>query len=644
MKKILPLMMVGILVLSGLGAVAITDDKSYDLKIENELVIISEPIIQESGQYATISLEGSTSSLLHAGKPVLPVVTKVFTFPFGSRIISVDVSFSEVKKQMLSREVQPGSRPVTSIAGMQVDSEPMKDTTIYDSSELYPFSNYSYTITAGLYDEEHVILLAVQCYPIRYSPAQNMIYYSKTFDIDIIYEEPSSPATFPDEYDLVIIAPKAFSDTLQPLVDHKNSYGIDTVLKTVEDIYREYGGRDKPEQIKYFIKDAFETWGIEYVLIVGGMKGQRFDWYVPVRYSLLNDGYESSFISDLYYADIYKVVDNKTVFDDWDSNGNGVFAEWNEQGKDILDLTPDVCLGRLPCRYDFEVRIMVDKIINYENTVSGKDWFNKMVVVGGDSAPGYKYYEGEEENKKALEYMEGFEGIKLWTSDGSFTGVSDVVNAISDGCGFLFFDGHGNPSTWGTHPPDDKKTWITGLDNNDMPKLKNGEKLPVAVVGGCHNGQFNVCLMNILKGILEEGLNYFGMSPLGSFWYNEWVPECWAWRMTSKMGGGAIAIMAYTGLDWFAEGDYDNDSVPDCIQYFSGYANTHFFKNYGVNSMTILGQAHTQTLVDYISEFPIDWNCEVNWERPYDSSTLMDCKTIQEFTLMGDPSLKIGGY
>ena len=96
------------------------------------------------------------------------------------------------------------------------------------------------------------------------------------------------------------------------------------------------------------------------------MNGQRFDWHVPVRYSLLNDGYESSFISDLYYSDIYKIIDNKTVFDDWDSNGNGIFAEWNEQGKDILDLTPDVHIGRLPCRYDFEVKIMVDKIINYE--------------------------------------------------------------------------------------------------------------------------------------------------------------------------------------------------------------------------------------------------------------------------------------
>ena len=644
MKKFITLIIVGTLVFSGLGAVAINDGKSYDLKIMNESIIISKPIITEIGQYLTVDIEESTSSLLRAGKPVLPVITKIFTLPFGSKISHVDIIFSEVKEQLLLGDVQPGPRPVTLIKGMQIDSEPMKDTTIYDSPDLYPSSSYTYTIKAGLYGEEHVILLVLQCYPIRYSPAQNMIYYSDTFDIKIIYEEPSSPVTFPDEYDLLIVAPKTFSDTLQPLVDHKNSHGIDTKLKTVEDIYSEYDGRDKQEQIKYFIKDAFEMWGIKYVLIVGGLKGQRLDWYVPIRYSLLNDGSESSFISDLYYSDLYKFVDNETVFDDWDTNGNGVFAEWNEQGKDVLDLNPDVCVGRLPCRYDFEVKIMVDKIINYENTVSGKNWFNKMVVVGGDSAPGDKYYEGEEENKKALEYMEGFEGVKLWTSDGSFNGVSDVVNAISDGCGFLFFDGHGNPSTWSTHPPDDKKTWVTGLNNYDMPKLKNGEKLPVVVVGACHNGQFNVCLMNILKGILEEGLNYFSMSPLGSFWYNEWVPECWAWRMTSKMSGGAIAIMAYSGLDWFAVGDYDNDGIPDCTQYFAGYANTHFFKNYGMNNMTILGEAHTQTLVDYNSELPIDWNMEIDWEKPYDSSTLMDCKTIQEFTLLGDPSLKIGGY
>ena len=54
-----------------------------------------------------------------------------------------------------------------------------------------------------------------------------------------------------DDYNMVIIAPDSFSDSLQPLIDHKNLVGIQTFLKTTEDIYSTYEGRDKPEQIKY---------------------------------------------------------------------------------------------------------------------------------------------------------------------------------------------------------------------------------------------------------------------------------------------------------------------------------------------------------------------------------------------------------
>ncbi|MBP1662079.1 MAG: hypothetical protein H6P94_328 [Thermoplasmatales archaeon] len=89
--------------------------------------------------------------------------------------------------------------------------------------------------------------------------------------------------------------------------------------------------------------------------------------------------------------------------------------------------------------------------------------------------------------------------------------------------------------------------------------------------------------------------------------------------------------MAYTGLDWFATEDWNSDSIPDCVQFFSGYANTQFFKNYGVNGKTILGQAHTQTLIDYLNAYP-------------PMLEKLDCKTVQEFVLLGDPSLQIGGY
>ena len=160
-----------------------------------------------------------------------------------------------------------------------------------------------------------------------------------------------------------------------------------------------------------------------------------------------------------------------------------------------------------------------------------------------------------------------------------------------------------------------------------MPKLKNGEQLPVTVCGGCHNGQFNTSLLNIPKGIIQEGFKYFQWK----FFLGEWTPECWAWKLMSVKNGGSIATMAYTGLDWFAEGDYNHDTIPDCTQFFSGYTNTQFFKNYGVNKMTILGQAHSQALIDYLNAYP-----------PMQEK--LDCKTVQEFVLLGDPSLQIGGY
>jgi len=185
MKKVLPLMMVGILILSGLGAVAITDDKSYDLKIENESVIISKPIITDIGQYVTVTIEESTSSLLHAGRPVLPVVTKVFTLPFGSKISHVNVIFSEENEIALSKEVLPGSEPVFVSTESKSLKKAVKDQDVYGNAELYPFSRYSYTTRAGLDNVEHVNYLTVRCYPVRYSPEQNMLYYSEKVEIDV---------------------------------------------------------------------------------------------------------------------------------------------------------------------------------------------------------------------------------------------------------------------------------------------------------------------------------------------------------------------------------------------------------------------------------------------------------------------------
>ena len=381
-------------------------------------------------------------------------------------------------------------------------------------------------------------------------------------------------------------------------------------------------GQDKAEKIKYFIKTAIEEWETEYVLLVGGKMGQLPLWYLPVRYVQMDDNWESEYISDLYYADIY---DTHGKFSTWDSDGDGIYGEWyyGEEAEDEnIDLYPDVAVGRLPCRNKMEVKIAVEKIIDYETNTYGKAWFNDMIVVAGDTYPeshnpNWTGYEGEYYGNLAIENMTGFNHIRLYTSDGTLSGIPDVTNAVSNGCGFLYFVGHGNPKTWGNHPPDSDE-FINGLTVQTMHKLRNKDMLPICVVSGCHNSQFDVSIFKILN----KRSRYVG----------EATPECWGWRMTRKIGGGSVATIGYTALGYTKE---DKDS-------FAGGLNeieVEFFGQYGQNNIEILGDTWAAAITWYINTYS-----PINWNTPAVSDSWIDTKVVQSWVLFGDPSLQIGGY
>jgi len=422
-------------------------------------------------------------------------------------------------------------------------------------------------------------------------------------------------------YDLLIITPKQFEKTLQPLINHKNKHGMKTKMVTLDKVYEEmfWHGRDKPEKIKYFIKKAAEEWGIKYVLLIGYFR------IMPMRY-VYNDesGWgEPCFISELYYADIY---DKNHSFSSWDTNNNGIFGEWKgdtAQDKNI-DLYPDVYVGRLACRNKLELKIMINKIIKYETQTYGSEWFKRIITIAGDTYPDGQYpfptpeYEGEENAKTVLSYMPGFKNTTLFTSDGTLTGPKDVIREINKGCGFLFFDGHGAPTIWSTHPPN-QTTWVNGLPATKMPWLLNGYKLPVCVVGGCHNLEFDVKLLNYLK------------DPVKTFRHGTGVYECWGWKLTRKIGGGSIAAIGCSGLGMTKEDKESREGASD-------YLDPQFFYEYGINGTDILGECWGKAISNYLDRFPIDWNTPSSWDYAYDA------KTVQQWILLGDPSLKIGGY
>ncbi|MBN1860473.1 MAG: hypothetical protein JW840_03325 [Candidatus Thermoplasmatota archaeon] len=417
-------------------------------------------------------------------------------------------------------------------------------------------------------------------------------------------------------YDMVIIAPALFQKNLQPLINHKNAVGIQSTLLTSEDIYSRYDGRDTAEQVKYAIKDAKEQWNISYVLLIGGMKILGLEWYVPVRYSHLDDGFGNTiFLTDLYFADLYK---ENGSFEDWDSNGNGVFAEWGPGG-DLLDLTPDVAIGRLPCRTKNEVDTIVEKIISYENTTYGQPWFHRMIAIGGDTFTDYAGYEGELTCDIATSYLTNFTIKKLYTSTGTMSGPDDILDAVNQGCGFLLTRGRGGTDRIRMVMPEGSE--FIAFQNKHMSKLTNKENYPICVLGECIHGKFDVSMINILKVLKKEP----------GYTIYDCIYECIAWRLIREKNAGGIATITNTNICFGAFGDSNENGIPDDAELYGGFLAVELFRLYGQEGIDTLGLIHQQSLSNYIELFPVHTN-------------KIHCKSLQEFILFGDPSLKIGGY
>jgi hypothetical protein len=290
-----------------------------------------------------------------------------------------------------------------------------------------------------------------------------------------------------------------------------------------------------------------------------------------------------------------------------------------------MDLYPDVYIGRLPCRNAYEVDVMVEKIITYETTAYGSDWAKRLVGIGGDTFTSDIYSEGDLGVQKVHEYLEplGVVLTMLTPDDDSLSEGQDIIDAISEGCGFLDFEGHGNPMSWATHPYQNEDVWI-GIDESQFIMFKNKDMYPICMIGGCSNSKFNISLLNLLK---FNNLEFY-------IYHSEWGPECFSWWMTRKVDGGSVATIGSFSYGYGAIGDADDNGIPDTLEYNGGFIDAEFFRVYAQEGKETIGAAHSGAITNYLIKF-----------HPFaGSGDRIDGKTVEEWVLMGDPSLKIGGY
>jgi len=620
------------MLLFGSGIAGFTGQMSLTHSTENKSMTASTTLsiqpstlqVEQTPEgWISVKLAEASATTMNEGEPMLPYLTHTMTFPLGTRITDVRVTVGDVTTRQLDAPVAPAATPTP--YNMQQVEQVQQTGPAYDSNTVYPDTWIQWNTRVGLHQDEHMIFLTLQAFPARYTPQDNVLHLVDHIDVDVAYEPPAAPMLTADEYDLLIITPEAFTDALQPLVQHKEDHGLATRLVTLDEVYTSAEGRDEAEQIKYYIKDALEDWGITYVMLVGGRHGGLLEeqWWCPVRYTHLNanDG-DKRFLSDLYFSDIYRYDNGSAVFESWDTNDNDLFGEWSFRGTDELDMFPDVYIGRLACRNVYEVNVMVDKIITYETTAAGSDWANRYLGIGGDTFPGDQWYDGEETVSKTIEYLEplGIEPTTLFTSDETLADGQDIIDAVSQGYGFLNFEGHGNPMSWANHPPQDGNTWI-GIDETQFMLFGNEGMYPVCVIGGCSNSKFNISLLNLLKFSHLDAV----------IAHSDYGPESFGWWIVRATDKGAIASIGCTSYGYGKSGDSDDDGIFDGIQYRGGFIDIEFFRVYAQEGKDMLGAAHGTAITNFLVKFP-------------PMSNQIDGKTVEGWVLLGDPSLKIGGY
>lgn len=592
MKKVVSIVILTILFLSGVNGFAISNDTVTKQKCIS--IPFSSPSIQQKSQFLCLDINEANSYLSQPGKPLLPSYIHTFTFPITTKIENIICTPSEIKQWNLSKKIMPSPEAVFAGSGFIREK-----TQVSYEKDSYPNRWYDYDIGCGIKNNHQCILVKIKLLPIQYYTSKDFIQFANAFDITIEYTTSNQQQDNADTaYDFIILTPSEFVEELDPLSTHKNNRDISTNIVSLDEIYNgtyfPTNGRDDQEKIKYFIKNTYDQWNTRYVLLVGG--ADRF----PVRMSHVNvkDWDEGSFASDLYYADIY---DEHKSFCSWDSNGNGIFGEIGfSELNDSVDIYPDVHLGRLACINSEEVSTCVNKIIDFEQKISyTSDWFSTIGAIGGDTHIGdsEQIAEGEYINEVILELMNEYLPVRLYASNGGLsgyfpTGVQKITTMFNDGCGFVNFIGHGLTWGYGTHPHTDGDKWLPTPDGyyltKDVNNLENNDKLPIVITSGCD---------------------------VGKFYEDE---NCFSWAFLSNPKGGGIASFGASAVS-YGGGGTDSATLrigKMIVNMYDAFINQH---------IETIGEMWTAAVTNYL----------------HPAMTLYDYKVVESWQAFADPTLQI---
>ena len=252
----------------------------------------------------------------------------------------------------------------------------------WDGSLDSPSEAY-YTLTrlsAYKWESEKGWVYSLKIYPVCHPDGETTLIHT---DVDISYTyTPSARSSHPwislhkplGDVDYLVITDRSLSSSIMPLVNHKSSKGLLSMVTATEDIYDMYDTGDKAEKMRKYVQDMEDTFDLDYLLIVGDydLVPTRLT-YNPYPCNMMGVNEPSNFASDSYFA----CVDRGT---DWNKDGDGRIGEHN----DFDDVIPDLAVGRLAINDGKVLKKVATSLIDREvnRTITGEE--NIQVHIAGD--------------------------------------------------------------------------------------------------------------------------------------------------------------------------------------------------------------------------------------------------------------------
>jgi len=498
--------------------------------------------IQNYGDYQTISFSNSFLTAV-VGEPVLPyIAVKILLSPgeiaesinfIGENEVEIDGKYNIYPQQL--------PKPLS----YEGNSNFSKNTSLYNSDIQYPLTSLGKLSTA--YMNGYSIAMSVFT-PLKYNPLkQTVSYYQKVTivietkesaealasldnlssrpevinEVKDFIQNPENLSLYPlkdskaGEYELLIITPNAYQNSLQNIITLNIQKGIRTKVTTTETIYSTITGTDNQMKIRNYIIQEYQNYSIKYVLLGGDVE------LVPYRgfycYVQSGSGYEDYGIpADLYYS---------ALDGNWNTNGNN---KWGEPDED--DLLPELSVGRMSFSNTTDLNNLMAKTVNYQsNPVLGE---LARTLLAGEKLMDVPLTYGED----YLELLIGLRTDNGYTTNGipntanidklydkNVGGAgwtkSQLITRLNQGKNFVHHSGHAN------------NTYVMRLYNSDITTANfsqvNGttHNYELIYTHGCICGSFdyNDCIAEKMTNLSHFAVSFVGNSRYG--WFNEGFTE-----------------------------------------------------------------------------------------------------------------------